>query len=62
MNPKGHKIHGLYINESMVIREADKRHNACILVALETEDNLIDLNTLHLLAEPGSDAFKFQFK
>lgn len=58
--PDGHKIHGFFINEKMAHSQGSK--NPCILVALETADNQIDLNQLFVLQPPGSETFDYQFR
>lgn len=65
MLDSGVLIHGFYINENMTAQrqeESKREANSCILVALENDQNLIDLNTLHLLTLPGSENFSFEFR
>lgn len=53
IRPDDMKIHGLFINKFGYGKQN------YILVALETEDNQIDFNSLHLLKKPPGDDFEY---
>ena len=54
IRPDDHKIHGLFMNK---FGKGDQKY---ILVAIETFDNQIDFNSLHLLKNPSATDFDYQ--
>ena len=55
ISTNGQNLHGFYVNK--IMKKSDDVKDPCILVALETSDNQIDLNTLHI-----KDNFDYTFK